>query len=310
MTGRSVSGGLLTIGELTLDDVVVEDIGTSWKQAGGGALYSAVGALVWSARVGVSAVVGADYPDRLLEQVAATGLATADVLRSPVTASIGLWLLYEVDGTRRQVEKARGGTFEAVDRLRPATTAPDLVGVHVAPQSSHGQLRALRQLGGRDVVRTLDLLIEPFIDREPYLSGELFRELDAFLPSTQEVVDLWGHDDVRRLSGWLHEHGSDAWLVVKRGPAGVDVLRDGVVLRVPSAVEDLVDPTGAGDAFCGGFLAGLVATGDPVEASVRGVVSSSFVCEARGALAAAALLDPGTAHRRADHARSRVREVS
>lgn len=303
--------GLLTVGELTLDDVVVEGEGVDWQQAGGGALYSAVGALVWSTDVAVSSVVGHDYPDGLLHELAAAGVDLSGVLRSPDTESIGLWLLYEADGTRRQVEKSRGGTFAGLDVLRPAPSAVGLdpVGVHVAPQSSQGQLRALQDLAGGDVVRTLDLLIEPFIDRTPYTSGAAFAELDAFLPSAQESVDLWGHDDTRRLGAWLADHGSKAVLALKRGPDGVDVLLGERVVRVPSVVDTLLDPTGAGDAFCGGFLAGLVATGDPVEAAVHGVVSASFVCETRGALDAIARIDAETAQRRAATARRTLREV-
>lgn len=302
----------MTIGELTLDDVVVQDEGADWQQAGGGGLYSAVGALVWCDDVAVNCVVGHDYPDSLLEELTVAGISTAGVTRSSTVASIGLWLLYERDGARRQIEKRGGGTFEQLDALRRSPFVHDLdpAGVHIAPQSSGGQVSALEQLHGRDIVRTLDVLIEPMIDRTPYLSGELFAEIDAFLPSEQEVVDLWGHHDIGRLSDWLIERGCGASVVIKRGAEGVDVLVDRSVIRVPSVVQELVDPTGAGDAFCGGFLSGLVATGDPVEAAVRGVVSSSFVCETRGALAAAAHIDPQLIERRATLARQHLREVT
>lgn len=308
----SGSAPLLTVGELTLDDVVVEGGAVDWQQAGGGALYSAVGALVWSSEVGVSSAVGHDYPQRLLDELVCSGLDLRGVVRSVETQSIGLWLLYESDGTRRQIQKSRGGTFAVLDEVRRPLSEAGLTpaGVHVAPQSSQGQLRALEQLRGRDVVRTLDLLIEPYIDRDPYTSGAVFAELDAFLPSAQEVADVWGHDDTLRLGQWLEEQGSPACLAVKRGPDGVDVLVGRSLVRVPSVVENLLDPTGAGDAFCGGFLAGLVATGDPVEAAVRGVVSASFVCETRGALSAIARIDSDTVHRRAVTARSALREVS
>ena len=125
----------------------------------------------------------------------------------------------------------------------------------------------------------------------------------------QEVRDLWGHEDVRRLGTVLADIGVGAQLVVKRGADGADVLVGGTVVRVPSVTEDLVDPTGAGDAFCGGFLAGLVATGDPVEAAVRGVVSASFVCQTRGAFAAVRSIDETTALRRAKVARCGTRKA-
>lgn len=305
-------GGLLTIGELTLDDVVVEGESADWGQPGGGALYSAVGALVWNADVAVNSVIGMDYPEATLMSLAATGLDLRPVLRSPATPSIGLWLLYEAGGARRQIEKTGAGTFRNVDALRPSPYDSGLepVGVHIAPQSSEGQMRAFAHLATHPVIRTLDLMIEPYIDITPYRDGSAFRGVDAFLPSTQEVVALWGNDDVAALGRWLGEREITAHLVVKRGPDGADVVCDGQVFRVPTVVETLMDATGAGDAFCGGFLAGLVATGDVVEAAVQGVVSSSFVCETRGALAAAAAIDPDVAHARAAMARSAIRKVS
>jgi len=57
-------------------------------------------------------------------------------------------------------------------------------------------------------------------------------------------------------------------------------------LRVPAIAVTPRDPTGAGDAFCGGFLVGLARTGDPVLAACLGTVSASFAVESVGALAA------------------------
>ena len=49
--------------------------------------------------------------------------------------------------------------------------------------------------------------------------------------------------------------------------------------RVPVYSTHVKDPTGAGDAYCGGFLVGLVETGDVFEAALYATVSSSFVIE-------------------------------
>lgn len=300
------------VGELTVDDVIIEDDGVDWKQAGGGALYSAVGAIVWSDHVSLNSVIGNDYPAALLSRLVSAGIGVEAVLRSPQAMSIGLWLMYERDGTRRQFEKKRGSTFAELDMLRPSPLAAGSrpAAAHIAPQSSQGQALALEHLSGRDMIRTLDVLIEPGIDQKPYLSGEVFHDLDAFLPSEQEAVDIWGHANIQALGSWLKGRGSEATLVIKRGSEGVDVLSETSVVRVPSVVDPLVDPTGAGDAFCGGYLAGLVSTGDPVEAAICGAVSASFVCQTRGALAAAAAIDADTAQSRADQARRALRKVS
>lgn len=302
---------LATVGELTIDDVVIEDEGIDWKQPGGGALYSAVGALLWSAGVAVVAGVGDDYPIDLLERIAAAGLDVTAVSRATTARSIGLWLLHEGSGRRRQLEKAEGGTMLELDTARPHL--PERVrrasGVHLAPQTSSGHRRALAELAGTRALITLDLFVESFVDVGPYVDGSALAGVDAFLPSEQEVHDLWGHGDLRRLDRELRSRGLDLVLVVKRGAEGVDVLLEDSVVHVPAVQVDLVDPTGAGDAFCGGFLAEFARAGDPVEAAVAGCVSASFVCETRGALAAAGSLDAEYAATRSTAVRSGTRRV-
>jgi ribokinase len=278
---------VVTVGELTLDDIVVEGAGCDWQQPGGGALYSAIGALAWGARPAICATIGSDYPDRWLDRLQAAGVDITPVSRTP-ERSLGLWLLYEREGRRHQVEKASGSTFAALDAARCSwrSSVPDVVGVHVAPQTTAGQMSALEDVRAAGVVATQDLLIEPFIDAEPYRSGAAMRGARAFLPSQQEVGQLWMDIDPHALRGHLRESAGIEHLVIKRGAAGADVVLDDVVVRVPPAAETVVDPTGAGDAFCGGFLVGLIDTGDPVEAAVRGAVSAAVVVETRGALAA------------------------
>ena len=59
----------------------------------------------------------------------------------------------------------------------------------------------------------------------------------------------------------------------------------------------VVDVTGAGDAFCGGFMIGLRQTGDPLRAVHYGLVSASLVIEGYGALYALSR-GPKVAHER------------
>jgi ribokinase len=77
---------------------------------------------------------------------------------------------------------------------------------------------------------------------------------------------------------------------------------------VPAYPAKVRDVTGAGDAYCGGFLAGLVQTHAPLEAALRGTVSASLVIEGVGAMYA---LDstPGLAEARLQSLRDLVRPV-
>jgi cytidine kinase len=305
-----VAPTIVTIGELTVDDVVFENRGCDWKQLGGGALYSAIGARVWGTRPAISSTIGEDYPERWLEVLDASGIDVSGLTRI-AAPSLHLWLLYEQGGRRHQVQMEASSTFAELDEARQSWVeiVPDADGIHVAPQTPEGQIRALREAEGRHVLVTLDLLIEPFIDVDAYRTGQALQGANAFLPSDQEVRQIWGRIDYAALLEFANRAGVEC-VVVKEGSGGVVVATMARTLRIPAIHHDPLDPTGAGDAFCGGFLAGLINTGDHVEAAIRGSVSASFVVETRGALAALEGLSLREAQTRAKELRPRVSELT
>jgi cytidine kinase len=301
---------VVTIGELTVDDLIYEGDACHWAQPGGGALYSAIGARIWGADVVVNSAVGIDYPAQALELIDASGISMAGVGRLDGNG-LGLWLLYEKAGRRHQVEKASGASFEQLDTARPELAIVGTVdGVHIAPQTTDGQLRAQRAAAALQVPVTQDLLVEPFIDTAPFENGAVIAGTHSFLPSRQEIRQIWGEVAPTDLHRMLIGRSGIEVLVIKSGPDGAYVFHPCGVAHVPAYSDDPVDPTGAGDAFCGGYLVGLVETGDPVEAAIRGAVSSSFIVETRNAAAAMRCIDLQAAVRRADELRKQVEDVT
>ncbi len=53
-------------------------------------------------------------------------------------------------------------------------------------------------------------------------------------------------------------------------------------IYVPAVPTNVIDPTGAGNAYCGGFLAGYVQTSDVLTAARYGAVAASFLVEQAG----------------------------
>ena len=99
-------------------------------------------------------------------------------------------------------------------------------------------------------------------------------------------------------------------VVLKLGAAGQILFDCKRKMRwgIPAYPARVRDVTGAGDAYCGGFLVGLVQTGDPLEAALHGAVSASLVVEGSGALYA---LDStsGLAQARLEALRSAVKQA-
>lgn len=135
-------------------------------------------------------------------------------------------------------------------------------------------------------VLTMDILADAMIDAGRYRDLGFLSGLHAFLPSEAEIERIWSPN---RIEDWLSDtaRGGGTTLIGKIGSRGSLLAEpeSGPITHIPAYPADVVDTTGSGDAFCGGFLAGLVSGRSPVEAAAMGTVSASYVVEARGALA-------------------------
>jgi ribokinase len=132
----------------------------------------------------------------------------------------------------------------------------------------------------------MDILADEMIDASRYADLSYLDCLDAFLPSEAEIARIWAP---ARIEDWLAETArrGHAHIVGKIGPKGSLLAEAGTgrITHVPALDVDPADTTGAGDAYCGGFLAGLAAGRPLPECGAMGTVSASFVVEAYGALA-------------------------
>ena len=288
---------LWVLGCFTIDDVVLPDGSTSTSQCGGNAVYGALGAAIWRSRVGMAARMGPDFPEAHVRQLERAGLELHLV---PVAApSIHNWVRYESGDVRRMGIWPDSGSH-ADQSIRPDELPPTLDHVdacHVAPMPLAIQGELVRRLRGAGVrLVSLDPHDEHIAGNEEELLA-LLGQVDLFLPSRAEARLLFGHDDPEAAARSFVATGPRA-VVIKLGPEGSIVCGpDRAAQHVPAAPARVVDPTGAGDAYCGGFLAAYCSRPDAVDAAYHGAVSASFAVERRGAVALADV-DPAEAERR------------
>lgn len=288
----------LAAGNLTIDDVVSADGTVAVGQCGGNGLYAALGMWVWDAPTALLAGAGTDYPARWLDRVAAAGIDLSGVWSTGEPHALRSRAFYRADGSRTDrvaeadlpphvaaaLDLSTDLTAFGSERHRavwPAYSpaagrlpAGPLQGAHAAPGPTRQVAELVGALADRAAVVTLDW---PWWDE----ARAALPRVSAVLPGIEELVRRSAGGDPYALA-----RGLGPTVVVKQGAAGCLVLRAGAPpVRVGTVPVRAVDPTGAGDAFCGGFCVGLATTGDPVAAAGHGAVSASFVVERADALA-------------------------
>jgi sugar/nucleoside kinase (ribokinase family) len=306
---------------------------------GGSALYAAGGLLPWDGNVGLLARVGEDYPRPWLKEIEARGIDVRGIEILEQSVDLRSFYAYndnlEVTHGSPVSQFARKGlTFPKIllgyqdpsvvekdprdaDLISPLATAIpvefiDARAAHLCPLDfvSHNHLTTALRAGS---VATLTL--EPSAS---YMNPSFFKDLrvivtrlTAFLPSEDELRGLfWGEThDVWEMAAAIGEYGCD-FVVIKCGGHGQLIydVQGRHRWEVPSYPGRPVDPTGAGDAFCGGFLAGFRKTYDPVEATLYGNVSASLKMEGSGAFYPLDML-PGLAEARLHALRDLTREL-
>ena len=300
--GSSRAPTLAIVGGLALDNVIDADGRAHIGRAGGNTLWASAGAALFDESVGIVARVGADYPEGVLADFAAAGVDTTGVTRSREPHRLRIAYAHLPDGRRLQpvptallqglpehvraqfvdtttTAQERGGGDPQPADIPPGWLA-DVRGWHIPLVS----LSAYRRLVDVISRRHPTWLIADCPNRHEITSWiadlrDSCPALTAFLPSTSdfEIIDPAADPLglVRSLSAAAHVP-----VVLKRGGDGSLIVSPGVVDRlIPAIGVSVVDPTGAGDAFCGGFLAGLRRTGDLGQAASFATVAASFAVQ-------------------------------
>jgi ribokinase len=270
---------ILAVGHLTVDDVVLPDGTTRMRQVGGAPVFAAVGARLAGAEASVVTAVAPSLPAEVSAWLAGETIPIIHCGRT--TRFISQWVVYEHDGGRTfLLHPDSADMVEAAPVAEDWTPDPAARWAHIAPMPVAVQEAWARRLTAAGLAVTLDPHEDSAADR-PAEVLRLLPLLDAFLPSEQEATSLFGGTDMLAAARAFVAAGARL-CVIKLGPAGcVLASREGVWL-VPSVATTCVDATGAGDAFCGGFVAALAAGANPRAAARSGTVSAAYTLEQFG----------------------------
>ncbi|HMA38762.1 MAG TPA: PfkB family carbohydrate kinase [Gemmatimonadales bacterium] len=272
---------LLVVGSIALDSVATPFGQTADAPGGSAVFFAAAGCLLHP--VQVVGVIGSDYPLGVLKQLETRGVDLTGV--EQVQGESFRWKAkYSYDLSSRETLDTRLGVFAD---FRPKIPAA----FQQAKYVFLGNIDPELQLGVLDQVADPELVacdtMNYWINSKKERLLELLRHIDILMVNDTEARELSGDWNIYRAAHWILERGPKR-VVIKQGEHGALLVDPETTFKVPAyPLQEVFDPTGAGDAFAGGFMAYLASVkllSSPAlrRAMVHGAAMGSFSVEAFG----------------------------
>jgi sugar/nucleoside kinase (ribokinase family) len=281
------SMSVVVVGSVAYDGIETPH-GRVEKILGGACTYISLAASYF-AKTKIVAVVGDDFAKEDEEFLASRGIDLEGLERVP--GKTFFWSgVYSADMNDRTTTRTDLNVFAGFDPKLPSSyrSAPYLILGNIQPalqRSVREQMNGLRLAGGD----TMNYWIKDY--RQELLDA--IRTWDFLLINDSEARMLSGEHNLKRAAAKIHDMGPRT-LVIKRGEYGAILFHGDRHFMVPGyLLEEVFDPTGAGDCFAGGFIGYLAEKGYDLKqghvgakelsrAVIYGSVLGSFCCEKFG----------------------------
>ena len=278
---------LVVVGSVAYDGVETPH-GKVERMLGGACTYIALAASFFT-RAQIVGVVGDDFAQEDVDLLTGRGIDLEGLERVP--GKMFYWAgVYSPDMNDRTTLTTDLNVFADFNPKLPESyrAAPYLLLGNIQPElqrSVRAQMNGVRFVGGD----TMNYWIQDY--RDQLLAT--IKDWDFLLINDSEARMLAGEHNLRRAAEKIQRMGPHT-LVIKRGEYGAILFQGGDHFMVPGfLLEDVFDPTGAGDSFAGGFMGYLAEKGiDPRHgdidhnelrrAVIYGSVMGSFCCEKFG----------------------------
>jgi len=272
---------LLVVGSVALDSVATPFGETADALGGSAVFFSVAGSILHP--VQVVGVVGSDFPLAALRALEQRGIDLSGVEQAK-GESFRWKARYSYDLASRETLETRLGVFAD---FRPKLPAKFRDAAYVFLGNIDPEL----QLGVLDQVKAPKLVacdtMNYWIQSKRDLLLELLRHIDILMVNDSEARELSGDWNIYRAAQWILQRGPKM-TVLKQGEHGALLVDQATTFKVPAyPLQEVFDPTGAGDAFAGGFMAYLARNGDLSAPNLRramvyGAAMGSFAVEAFG----------------------------
>ena len=241
---------VLAVGTVAFD-AIETPFGKTDKILGGAATYIGLAASVMKTDVSLVSVIGGDFPQEYLDMMTSKGI-NLDGVEMIKDGKTFFWSgKYHNDLNSRDTLVTELNVLENFDPKIPASAADAEVlllgNLHPAVQ-----LAVLERMNSRPKLVILDTM-NFWMDLTWDLLMEVIAKTDVITINDEEARQLSGEYSLVKAALKIYTLGPK-YVIIKKGEHGALLFDDGKVFAIPALpLEEVFDPTGAGDTFAGGF---------------------------------------------------------
>ncbi len=248
---------LLTVGSVAFDDIETP-AGRAEKVVGGAALYISLAASYFTKDINLVSVIGDDYPDATLADLKKRGVDLAGLQIKKGEKSFFWAGRYDRDLNSRDTLVTDLNVLADFDPVLPASfRQPEFVMLgNLTPQV---QMRVIQQLEKKPRLIVLDTM-NFWMNVALKDLKKVLKKIHVLMVNDEEARQLSGQYSLVKAAAAILKMGPKI-LVIKKGEHGALLFYKNEVFFAPALpLAEVVDPTGAGDTFAGGFVGYLAKT--------------------------------------------------
>ncbi len=255
-------------------DAIETPFGKTERVVGGSATYISLAASYFSKDIGIVSVVGDDFPSEMIALFNRRGIDTSGLEVKAGQKSFFWSGRYHMDMNSRDTlvtdlnvladfDPVLPGSYRAAEYLMLGNIDPNL------------QIKVIEQMRNRPrliVMDTMNFWMD--IARKPL--DKVISMVDVLTINDEEARQLSGEYSIVKAARAIMDRGPK-YLIIKKGEHGALIFHEQRVFFAPALpLEEVFDPTGAGDTFAGGFLGHIARSGDiSFESMKRGIIFGS-----------------------------------
>ncbi|MEI6407980.1 MAG: PfkB family carbohydrate kinase [Bacteroidota bacterium] len=250
---------LVAVGTVAFDDIETPS-GRAERVVGGACTYISLAASYFVNPVQVVSVVGDDFPTSVLDDLKARGI-DLDGLQIKVGEKSFFWAgKYHKDLNTRDTLDTQLNVLANFEPVLPASYRKPKVLMlgNLVPKIQMDVLDQLEERPHLVVLDTMNFWMDIAMDD----LKAVLKRVDVLTINDEEARQLSGEYALVKAAAVIHAMGPK-YLVIKKGEHGALLFHYGLMFYAPALpLEEVIDPTGAGDSFAGGFTGWLAKTDD------------------------------------------------